>query len=195
MKTKRGEKGVPRAALGALAAAAWAVALAGPATAQQRQPDTVFTLEVEVMGATVGHARALGPGRYWGVEAGLGGSFLGRMLVAGDRFSHRTEGAGGDKADTRLMELVHLGVFHRWHPSRRLTWDAGLRTALFYNSGPFDDDPAFPTFAGGYVGVMVGGRRIQAGPRLQAGLFADGSGRRELGVYLAPLAGRISVGW
>lgn len=186
----------PVRSLGGIAAfAALAAAVPPGAGAQQRQPDTVLTLDLEVTGATVGHARALGPGRYWGMEAGLGGSFLSRMLVAGDRFSHRSEGTGANRVDTRLMELVHLGAFHRWRTSDRVTWDAGVRASLFYNSGPFDDDPAFPTFAGTYATLMVGGQRVQAGPRVQAGLFNDGSGKRELGVYLVPLAGRISFGW
>lgn len=193
--TMRKRLGPARSWSGLLTAAALAGALAPPVGAQQRQPDTVFTLDVEVTGATVGYARSLGPGRYGGLEAGLGGSFLSRMLVAGDRFSHRTEGTGAGRVDTRLMELVHLGAFHRWRLSEWFTGDAGVRASLFYNSGPFDDDPAFPTFAGAYANLMMGGRRFQVGPRIQAGLFADGSGNRELGVYLVPLAGRISFGW
>lgn len=193
--TMRKTVGPARSRRGLLAAAALAAVLPPPVGAQQRQPDTVFTLDVEVTGATVGYARSLGPGRYWGPEAGLGGSFLSRMLVAGNRFSHRTEGTGAGRVDTRLMELGHLGAFHRWRLSERVTGDAGVRASLFYNSGPFDDDPAFPTFAGAYATLMMGGRRLQVGPRIQAGLFADGSGNREFGVYLVPLAGRASFGW
>jgi hypothetical protein len=193
--TRRTTTGPARSWCGLLVAAALSGALAPPAAGQLRQPDSVFTLDVEVMGATVGYARSLGPGRYWGLEAGLGGSFLSRMLVAGDRFSHRTEGTGAGREDTRLMELGHVGAFHRWRLSERVTADAGVRASLFYNSGPFDDDPAFPTFAGAYATLMMGGRRLQVGPRIQAGLFAEGSGRQELGVYLVPLAGRVSFGW
>lgn len=188
--------GRARRGLGVVATVAAAVAaLTQPADAQQRRPDTVFTLDVEVLGAAVGYARSSGGGRYWGLQAGLGGSFLGRMLVAGDRFSHRTEGSGAARVDTRLMELAHVGAFRRWSPSPRVTLDAGVRGAVFYNTGPFDDDPAFPVFGGVHGSLMVGGRGVQVGTRIQAGVFADGSGRRELGVYLVPLVGRISVGW
>ena len=172
-----------------------ALALPGEGRAQNRQPDALFALELEWMGASVGYARPLGPRRYWGVEAGLGGSFWGRMLLAGDRFSHRREGAGGGAGDTRLTELVHMAVLRRWVPSPWVTWDVGLRASLLYNSGPFDDDPAFPSFIGAHSALLAGGRRVQVGPRLMAGLFADGSGAREMGLYLAPFVARITVGW
>jgi hypothetical protein len=66
---------------------------------------------------------------------------------------------------------------------------------VFIHFDSSDDDPALPLFLGAYANLMWGNRWLKVGPRLLVGVFSEGSRSRELGVYLVPLAGRVSYGW
>jgi hypothetical protein len=171
-----------RAILAVFSALALAVG-AAPAAAQRRQPDSMFSVDADWLGATVGYARARAPGRYGGVEAGLGGSFLNRMLLAGEGY-----------VDEELVEMLHVAAFRRWTPSPHLSWDLGVRTSLFVRQDSWGDDSRFPLFAGLYASLMAGTRRVKVGPRVLVGVFPAISGTG-LGVYLVPVSGRISFGW
>jgi hypothetical protein len=120
------------------------------------------------------------------------------MLLSGRHFSHEDgpsyESRDGYE-DKELTELVHLALFRRGVASERWSWDVGARASVLFHYDTSDDDPAFPTFLGGYANLLVGGRRVRVGPRLLVGVFAEAGGAREFGVYLVPLAGRISFGW
>jgi hypothetical protein len=186
----------------ALRRAGWALlvwALASlPAAAQHRQPDTVITLDVDVLGGALSYARASGPGRYRGVQAGLGGAFFNRMLVSGRHFADEDGPSYEPRdgfVDKELIEILHAGVFHRWDPSGRWSADVGARASVFAHYDSSDDDPGIPLFVGIYANAMMGGRRFRAGPRIMAGVFSEGSSAREFGVYLVPLSGRLSFGW
>ena len=177
-----------------------ALAVAAPASAQQRRPDTVLSLEVDYLGGSVNYARARGPDTYRGGEAGVGGGFVSRMLLAGRHFSHEDGPSYESRdgyVDKELIEILHLAVFRRSVVSERLSWDVGARASAFVHQDTSDDDPAFPLFVGGYANLMVGNRWVKVGPRLLLGVFSETGGisSRELGVYLVPLAGRISFGW
>ena len=181
-----------------LLALAAALALAAPVRAQHRQPDTVLSVEADFLGGSVNYARSRGPGTYWGGEAGVGGGFVSRMLLAGRHFSHED----GPSYETRdgyedkeLVEILHVAAFRRSVASERWSWDVGARASAFFHYDTSDDDPAFPLFVGGYANLMVGNRWVKVGPRLLVGMFSEGRGTRELGIYLVPLAGRISFGW
>jgi hypothetical protein len=169
-----------------------------PASAQQRQPDTVLSVEVDWLGGSVNYARAGGAGTYWGGEVGVGGGFVSRMLLAGRHFSHENgpsyEPRDGYE-DKGLIEILHLAAFRRGVVSERVSWDVGARASAFVLYDTSDDDPTFPMFVGGYGNLMVGNRWVKVGPRLLVGMFSDSRGARELGVYLVPLAGRVSFGW
>ena len=177
-----------------------ALAVAAPATAQRRQPDTVLSLEADFFGGSVNYARARGPGTYWGGEVGVGGGFVSRMLLAGRHFSHE-DGPSYEPRDgyedKDLIELLHLAAFRRSAVSERVSWDVGARASAFFHYDTSDDDPAFPLFVGGYANLMVGNRWVKVGPRLLLGVFSEAGGisSREVGIYLVPLAGRISFGW
>ena len=177
------------------------LALAPAVAAQQRrQPDTVLSLEVDWMGGSVSLARAGGSGAYWGGEAGVGGGFSNRMLLSGRHFSDANgpsyEPRDGYE-DKELIEILHLAAFRRGVKSEAMTWDVGARASVFVHNDTSDDDPAFPLFLGGYANLMVGNRWVKVGPRILVGMFSEvgGAPARELGVYLVPLAGRISFGW
>lgn len=172
--------------------------LACPVAGQRRQPDTVVALDVDVLGGAMSYARATGPGRYWGVQAGIGGAFLSRMLLSGRHFadedgpSYQPRDGARDK---ELFEILHAGVFRRWAPADRFAADAGARASVFVHFDSSDDDPGIPFFLGFYGSAMVGGRRLKVGPRLLVGMFSEGSTAREFGVYFVPLSGRLSFGW
>jgi hypothetical protein len=169
-----------------------------PASAQRRQPDTTLSLDLDVLGGTVGYARARGPGRYWGLEAGVGGAFVNRMLLAGRHFAHEDgpsyEPRDGS-VDKELVEILHAGVFRRWVRSPRVSADVGARASMFVHYDSSDDDVALPIFVGLYANAMVGGRRLRVGPRILAGMFSEGGSTREFGLYLVPLSARFSFGW
>ena len=194
---------LPRSRRGARLAVGLASCLAllsfvAPLAAQRRQPDTVLALEADVLGGAMSYARATGPGRYWGLEAGIGGAFLSRMLLSGRHFadedgpSYQPRDGARDK---ELFEILHAGVFRRWVPSDRFSADAGARASVFVHFDSSDDDPGIPLFLGLYGSAMVGGGRLKVGPRVLVGMFSEGSTAREFGVYLVPLSGRISFGW
>jgi hypothetical protein len=155
-----------------------------PLWAQRRQPDTVLSLDTDVLGGALSYARAEGPGRYRGVEAGIGDAFLHGGLVSGRHFE-----------DTELFELLHAAVFRRWVPSDRLSADVGARASVFVHVHASGDGPGLPLFAGVYANAMVGGRRLKVGPRVLVGMFSEGSSARGFGVYLVPLSVRFSFGW
>jgi hypothetical protein len=174
------------------------VAFADPAAAQRRQPDTVFSVDVDFLGASLNYARARGPGGYWGLDAGVGGGFWSRMLLAGRHFADEdgpSYEARDGFVDKELIEILHLGAFRRWSRSPRVTWDVGARASVLVHFDSSDDDPGLPLFLGGYTNLMVGNRWAKIGPRVLVGLFSEGSLGREFGVYLVPLTGRVSFGW
>lgn len=172
--------------------------LASPVAAQRRQPDSVVSLDVDVLGGALNYARATGPGRYWGLQAGIGGALLSRMLLAGRHFadedgpSYQHRDGAVDKA---LFEILHAGAFRRWVPSDRFSADGGVRASVFVHFDSSDDDPGIPLFVGLYGNAMMGGRRLKVGPRVLVGMFSEGSSAREFGVYFVPLSGRLSFGW
>lgn len=174
---------------------AWWAPAAGSA---QRTPANQFALDAEVVGGSLSYAWGGRDGTYWGVAAGLGGSLLNRMLVAGAHFAHEDgpsyeprDGYG----DKDLYELIHLGFFRRWTPPGRWSWDVGVRGSAMVHFDTSDDDPGFPLFVGGYGNVMWGNRSVKVGPRLLVGVFSEAGSATEFGVYLAPLTGRVAVGW
>lgn len=175
-----------------------AVVFAAPAVAQRRQPDTVLSVEADWMGGAVNYARARGPDRYWGAEAGVGGGFWNRMLLAGRHFAHES-GPSYQPRDgylgKELIPLLHVSAFLRRVPSERVSWDVGARASAFVHYDSSDDDPGIPVFLGTFANLRVGNRWVKAGPTLLVGLFSEGSLAREFGVLLVPLSGRVSFGW
>lgn len=177
--------------------AAW-LARAAPTLAQDHQPSSMISVDVDVLGASVGFLHAQAPGRYLGLEAGIGGSFLSRMLLSGRHFADAAgpsyESRDGSE-DKELFEVLHAGLFRRWVRSEHTSVDAGARASVFVHFDSSDDDPGVPLFLGGYANFMVGGRHVKVGPRLLVGLFWERSLSGEFGIYLVPLSGRITFGW
>ena len=166
--------------------------------AQVRQPDTVFSVDADWIGAALSYARERGPRRYWGVGAGIGGSLRNRMLLAGRHFADEdgpSYQARDGATQKELVEILHVEVFRRWVPSDRWNYDIGLRASVMVHSDSSDDDPGLPFFGGAYAGFVVGNRRLKVGPRLLVGMFWEHAGPREFGVYLVPLSVRVSLGW
>jgi len=169
-----------------------------PVSAQLRQPDTVLSLDADVLGGALSYARARGPGRYWGVEAGVGDAFLHGVLLSGRSSAHEdgpSAEARGGFVDKELFEILHAGIFRRWVPSDRMSADVGVRASVFVRDGAAGNDPGLPLFAGVYANAMVGGRRLKVGPRLLAGIFSEGPTARAFGIYLVPLSARFGFGW
>mgnify|MGYP006286640283 CR=1 FL=1 len=162
------------------------------------RPERVLALDVERLGGAVSFARLGADGVYRGVTAGVGGSFLTRMLLSGRHFSHpgwpSYETPDGS-TEQFLTEILHLGVFRRSALSERATWELGLRGSFFVHGNSFDDDVAVGYFLGGWAAGLVGWRRFKVGPRVLVGLFGEPGGAREPGVLLVPLTGRVELGW
>ena len=170
----------------------------GRAEGQGRRPTSQVAVDLDLLGTAVSYARGGRDGPYWGAQAGLGGSFLSRMLLAGRHFADEDGPSYGSRdgaVDKKLYEVVHLAVFRRWDGSDRWSADAGGRTSVFVHTDSSDDEPALPVFVGFYGSFLVGTRHVKVGPHLLVGYFTEGSSANELGVYLVPLSGRITFGW
>lgn len=165
------------------------------ATAAPARPNHI-TLTGHMVGLTVGYARAIRPNTLLGGEVGAGGDLFSAMAVGGRHFgqwlSYEERDAAGDES---LFELAHVGAFVRRVHGDRLDYDVGLRASAFFHWDESDDDPGGGLFAGAYGTVMVGWRRVKLGPRVQVGLFDEGGGTRELGVYVVPLTVRATFSW
>ena len=161
-----------------LAVALVVLGLTGPGdvVAQIRQPDTVFSMEGDWLGGSVNYARARGPGRYRGVEAGIGGAWW-------------------NAGDEERWEILHVGAFHRGIPAGWLAWDAGGRVSLFSRSRNAAGGGDLRFFLGGSAGVRVGWTRLKAGPSAMAGVFAGAGGPPRVGLVFVPLTVRVSFGW
>ncbi len=174
--------------------------LAGAAPAlhaqEARRAPNQLSLTAHVGGLTVGYARGVAPDRLVGGELGIGGDWTSVMLLGGRHFgewiAYEERDAAGDE---QLFELGHVGIFVRGVESERWEWDAGARASAFLHFDESDDDPGGGLFVGVYGTLLVGWSRVKLGPRVQVGLFSEGSGTNELGVYLAPLTGRVTFGW
>jgi hypothetical protein len=175
-------------ALGALLAAA-------PAAAQRRVPDSRFTLDVGVVGATLGYAGRVGGDWFAGAEIGGGGDFLNAMVLGGRHFSqdgwlsYEEPDASGEE---NVFELGHVAFFARREASDRFQADVGVRASVFFHFDPSDDDPGGGLFVGPYTSLYWGWRHFKVGPRIAAGLFYEDADTRELGINVAPLTVRIT---
>ena len=155
---------------------------AAPAGAQPSPPPRrQVTLDASFLGGAVGYAVPRGRAHV-GVQVGLSGDFLARMLAGGEHFT-----GDGDE----VIELAHLAAFVRRSHGARFTVDWGVRVSPFIHGNDLDDDPGFGIFGGLYAQPMVGTSRFRVGPRVMAGIFSEGSATTELGVQLAPLTGRV----
>ncbi len=176
-------------ALGALLVAA------APAGAQRRVPEHRFSLDVGVVGASLGYANRVGGDWLAGAEVGGGGDFVNVMVLGGRHFSrdgwpaYEEPGASGDED---LFELGHVALFARREAGERFQADLGVRASAFLHFDPSDDDPDGGLFAGPYASLFWGWRRVKLGPRIAAGLFYEDPYTRELGINVAPLTVRIT---
>lgn len=168
----------------------------GLAGQEARLARNQLSLTGHVGGLTVGYARGVAPGRLVGGELGIGGDWTSLMLLGGPHFGEWiTYGERDAAGNEQLFELGHVGAFLRGLEGERWTWDAGLRASAFLHFDDSDDDPGGGLFVGAYGTLLVGWSRVKLGPRVQIGLFTEGRGTNELGIYLAPLTGRVTVGW
>jgi hypothetical protein len=170
-----------------------------PKPGQAQEPRSILSLDVDFIGGAVSYVRSREEpdAPYWGMEFGLGGPFWSRMLLAGRHFADEdgpSYEARDGAEDKHLIEGVHLALLRR-RATDRSHWDLGIRASAFFHFDSSDDDPGIPLFVGGYTSLLLGNRWIKVGPELLLGLFAEPHSRGELGILLAPLTGRISMGW
>lgn len=151
------------------------------ASARAQSPRREVTVDASFLGGAVGYAVPRG-GHHLGIQVGLSGDFLARMLAGGEHFT-----GDGDE----VIELAHVAAFVRRSYGTRASIDWGVRVAPFVHGNDLDDDVGLGLFGGVYAQPMFGGRRFKVGPRVMAGVFSEGSATTEFGVQLAPLTGRL----
>lgn len=183
-------RGEPDASSMRLAALPWTILLSAmPLAAQDdaRGGHRELTLDVTVVGASVGYAAGAHPGRLVGVQLGIGGDWINRTLLGGEHFSEN----GGEQ----VFELLHLAAFVRLRATRWSKVDVGLRGAGFFHGNDLDDDIGIGFFGGLYAMPMFGNDRFSAGPRVMAGLFTEPGRVREIGLNVSPIVGRVTFPW
>ncbi len=170
-----------------------AQASAAPASLQK---SNMLTVDLTLLGGSIGYARRIGAHRYVGVEGGVDVGYLTYMIYAGRHFAEHDgwsyeEKDGFENKD--LLEILHGNLFVRHEYADWWHIDTGLRSSLFLHFDSSDDDAATGVFAGAYATAMFGWKHFKLGPRVQAGIFYEHEG--EFGVFLQPVIGRIAFSW
>jgi hypothetical protein len=169
---------------------------AQPSLAPSSRPSNTFTLDVTLLGGSLGYARRISEHHFIGIEGGIDAGFLTYMIYAGRHFAEHNgwsyeEKDGFENKD--LFEVFAGNLFIRHEYADWWLVDTGLRSSLFLHFDSSDDDPGGGLFAGVYVTPMFGTAHFKWGPRVQAGVFHEHRG--EFGVFLEPIIVRIAFSW
>lgn len=171
--------------------------LPGPTAAQPAPPAqhrNQVTLDATILGGSLGYARRTSGRRLVGGGIGVGGDFVGYMLLAGRHFAESSGPAYETRdgfTDKLLFEMLHLNAFVRHETTGRWTFDTGARASLFFHGDSSDDDLGAGIFLGGYAGAFYDVGPLSLGPRLLVGGFSEG--RPEFGIFVAPITIRLSL--
>jgi hypothetical protein len=146
------------------------------AAAQERQ----ITLDVRPVAATLGYARRLAPGRYLGIEAGIGAPQLEQTLTPRGSGYHDFE------------ELLHLGFFVRLAPTDRVAADVGVRLSVADVAVCEASDCLPGPFGGAYASAFYGRRRLKVGALVEAGRLSEPGEPPRTVVNVSPLILRLT---
>lgn len=156
----------------------------------------MITLDLTLVGGSVGYAGRIGENRYLGFDAGVDVAMLSKMIYAGRHFAE-PDGWSYENRDGAinkdLLEILNANLYLRHVYGDHWNIDTGVRASLFLHFDSSDDDPGGGFFGGGYVSAFYGWKRVKFGPRLQAGVFTEGD--PEFGVFLSPLIVRVAFPW
>ena len=159
-----------------------------PLAGEAQVRDNQETIDASIIRGTVGYARALSPRVLAGIEIGFGFPQIDRTLSPGER----------DDGYPSFEEYGHIALFARYAPAPAFEVDLGIRGS-FADLWRCDASDCWPVgFAGLYVQPMVGWERFKVGPRLTAGVAADGETDRDGStrvVSLSPLNLRLTIPW
>lgn len=154
--------------------AALACTAAPSELAAQRQ----VSLEANPVHGTVGYGWTTDGGRLIGVQLGFGFPELDRTLIPGDE---------------SLLDVLHIGLFVRAQPSPSVTLEGSIRSGVAELRGCSGCLPGLLTSVSG--GAFWGGRHVKVGPRLTAGVIAEGGEPTTFVLNLTPLAALFTYTW
>ena len=172
------------------------------AAAQVSGPETptdtrhMVTFDLTAIGGTIGYAHRIGENRYLGFDGGVDVAVFSYMLYAGRHFSEANGWAYEDQdgfTGKDLFEIVNANIYIRHIYGNRWNIDTGVRGSLFLHYDSSDDDPGGGMFAGVYASVFYGWRHVKFGPRVQMGVFTEGS--PEFGIFISPIIVRVAIPW
>ena len=157
-----------------------------------------LALDAGILMASLSYARRAGDNWFLGMGGGVGGDFLGYIVVAGRHYSEYGGWSYEDKdgfRDKMLFDLIHGKLFARYEPSEHWQTDFGIRSSYFLHFDSSSDDAGGGVSAGAFVNPMVGWKNLKVGPTVTAGGFWGCRNAREFGVYLSPLTVRVTLRW
>ena len=157
-----------------------------------------LALDAGILMASLSYARRTSDNWFLGMGGGVGGDFLGYMILAGHHYSEfggwSYENKDGFR-DKMLFGLIHGELFARYEPSKYWQSDFGIRSSYFLHFDSSSDDAGGGVSAGAFVNPMVGWKNLKVGPTVTAGGFWGCRDAREFGVYLSPLVVRVTLRW
>jgi hypothetical protein len=132
-----------------------------------------ISLDMGVLGASLGYSRQMSPNAEWGFAVS-GGAQTGFMLAS-------TE-LTGDDAMPLFVELLGGAAFIRGAVGSRTELEGGVRVGWYFHSTEYET-----IFSGLYTGLQYRLGAVRIGPRLYWGRIAEESGRSEVGFAVVPL--------
>jgi hypothetical protein len=157
-------------------------------------PSHQFSIDLGLVGASLGYAVRNSPNTSFGASIGIGGNWYNYMALAGRHFSEANglsyESKDGS-ANKSLFELLHASVFVRCEFAAGRQLDLGVKASGFLHSDSSDDDPGGGIFVGLDAKAMWWKwNRFRVGSEINAGMYSEG--RPEFGINLAPALVRVT---
>lgn len=132
-----------------------------------------ISLDIGVLGASLGYARKMSRNAEWGIAVS-GGAQTGFMLGSGE--------LTGDEAMPLFVELLGGAAFIRGDIGSRMELEGGVRVGWFFHSTEYET-----IFSGVYTALQYRLGAVRIGPRLYWGRISEESGRSDVGFAVVPV--------
>ena len=152
-----------------------------PPDRHERYGENRVSLDIGVLGASLGYSRQMSRSAEWGVAVS-GGAQTGFMLCSSE--------LTGKQALPLFVELLGGAAFIRGELGSHTELEGGVRVGWLYHSTEYET-----IFSGIYTALQYRLGAMWIGPRLHWGRIAEESGRSEFGFGVVPLLVGFRWSW